>query len=161
MDEAKNLLLREIERSPSPYYFMSSLASIAEKQDENVVALDWRRKAYENSVGSATRFQWGANYVRAVIRLQPDNEILIQTTAIALLDELQSNSDVFAGRNFRVLMSLNQQLNSWQAERGPTLLAEFKTTIDRRCQEQEKGSVKATNCATLESQRSDISNPVR
>ena len=149
MDEAKNLLLREIERSPSPYYFMSSLAAIAEKQDNTAEALDWRRKAYENSVGSATRFQWGANYVRAITRLQPDNEALIQTTAIALLDELQSNSDVFAGRNFRVLVSLNKQLNSWQAERKQTLLAEFRTTIDRRCQQQVRGSLEATNCASL------------
>ncbi len=149
VDEAKSLLLRELERSASPYYFMSSLASIAEKEDNIVEALNWRRKAYENAVGSATRFQWGANYVRAIIRLSPDDEALIQTTAIVLLDEVQSSSDVFAGRNFQVLRSLNEQLSSWQTEREQTLLAEFRMAIDRRCQHQAKGSTEASNCASL------------
>jgi len=147
--EAKALLMKELERSPSPYYFMSSLASIAEREQDFTLALDWRQKAYANSTGSATRFQWGANYVKAIIRLQPDNESLIQTTSMSLLDELQISSDVFAGRNFRVLRSLNKQLIAWQADRAQTLLADFRTSLDRRCQELKTGSQEATNCASL------------
>ena len=150
-NEAKELLLRELELSKSPYYFMSSLASLAEKENNIDEALEWRKKAYESARGNATRFQWGASYIRAIIRLQPENETGIQSLSIALLDELENSADAFAGRNFRILQSLNKQLSKWQADKAKELLVEFKISIDERCREQIDGSLEATNCIMLTS----------
>jgi len=154
MEEAKALLTKELERSESPYYFMSSLGSIAEKEKDFDLALDWRRKAYEASTGPATRFQWGANYVRALIRLQPDNPKLISDTAIALFDELPSSNDAFVGRNFRVLRSLNKKLTAYktgngEAEHDEAETDAFTTSLEHKCQQQTAESIAAVNCASL------------
>ena len=61
----------------------------------------------------ATRFQWGANYVRSIIRLQPDQHELIINTSLKLFDVLDNSKEAFAGRNFRVLRSLSGKLDEW------------------------------------------------
>ncbi len=147
--EAEQLLLRELDRSKSPFYFMSSLAALAEKQDKFEESIGWYKKAYDNSVGAATRFQWGANYIAAVIRLQPEREEHIVLTSSALLEELEGSSEAFAGRNFRVLRRLNQNLDDWAAEKPVPTLAKFRDIISNRCQQQLAGSSEAENCAAL------------
>ena len=128
---------------------MNSLASIAEEQGNIAEAIQWHRQAYESSVGSATRFQWGASYVKALVRLQPEDDTLILNTAIALVTELEQTSGVFAGRNFRRLVSLNTQLNNWQSEKEPALLADFNEMISHQCTAQTEGSLEAENCRSL------------
>jgi len=147
--EAEQLLLSELNRSKSPYYFMSSLASLAEKQDKIEESIAWYKKAYNSSVGSATRFQWGANYIAALIRLQPEREEHISSAATLLLNEFENSSDVFAGRNFRVLKRLNENLGKWQTEKQITSLVIFTDTIHQRCQQQVSDSTAAENCASL------------
>jgi thioredoxin-related protein len=149
MTEAKSLLTKELDRSPSPYYFMSSLGGIAEKEANFDLAIEWRRKAFEASVGRATRFQWGANYVAALIRLKPEDPELILSTAIALFDELESGQDAFVGRNFRVLRSLNKKLIAYKGAKEDVTLTAFTASIENRCQEQQSSSIAATNCASL------------
>ena len=149
VSEAKQLLLSELDRSKSPYYFMSSLAALAEKQDKIEESITWYKKAYDNSVGAATRFQWGANYIAALIRLQPEREEHILVTSSALLEEIEGSSEVFAGRNFRVLKRLDQNLDEWGAEKSAPTLAKFRDIIGDRCQQQLAGSSEAENCATL------------
>jgi thioredoxin-related protein len=154
-DDARLLLLAELEKSESPYYFMSSLSSLAEDQENIEEALDWRRKAYETSMGAATRFQWGASYVRTIIRLAPEDHDLITTTAILLFDDLAGEQDVFAGRNFRVLRSLNLQLTKWQAEQEQkSLAATFQSRIQTLCEKQIAASLERDNCDSLKSGKS-------
>jgi thiol-disulfide isomerase/thioredoxin len=152
-DEARVLLLAELEKSASPYYFMSSLSSLAEKAENIDEALEWRRKSYESSGGAATRFQWGANYVRTIIRLTPENHELIMTTSLALFDELQAGEEVFAGRNFRVLRSLNRKLVAWQEDRAQKALVDtFQLRISTLCEKQEADSIEKVNCESLSEQ---------
>ncbi len=149
-DDAATLLLAELERSESPYYFMSSLSSLAEKKENKQEALDWRRKAYETSVGSATRFQWGANYVRTIIRLTPEDHDLITAISIGLFDELAADEEVFAGRNFRILRSLNRQLADWQTQQEQeSLAAAFKSRIQVMCEKQTAATLEKDNCDSL------------
>lgn len=149
-DEARALLLAELEKSAAPYYFMSSLGSLAEKQEKPDEAVDWYRRAYEASEGAATRFQWGASYVRALIRLKPEEKDLILTSAESLFDELQSEQEVFSGRNFRVLRSLKNNLAEWQEDNEATRLAErFVAQIATMCEHQQEGSLEKENCESL------------
>ncbi len=162
VSEAKTILLAELEKSNAPYYFMSSLSAIAEKDGDDKSAIDWQRKAYESSQGAATRFQWGASYVRTLIRLTPENEALIVTTATALLSDIDSGEDTFSGRNFRVLRSMTKSLRQWsednlledsdidrEEDTGDGLIGSYNKLIERRCETQIAGSAAQKNCATL------------
>ena len=162
VSEAKAILLTELEKSTAPYYFMSSLSSIAENDGDDETALDWRRKAYESSQGAATRFQWGANYVRTLIRLTPEDDRLIVTTAMTLLLDIDSEEDTFSGRNFRVLRSMTKSLRQWAEENAlgdsntdeentnsTGLIGSYNKLIETRCKAQESGTTALENCATL------------
>lgn len=150
-EDAKALLTAELDRSSSAYYFMSSLSAIAEKEKDFTTALAWRQKAFETSKGSATRFQWGASYVRALLRMTPEDEATITQVAVSLLTEMDSNNELFAGRNFRILRSLNSSLHQWQEERSNTLLANFDATITQRCATLDVKSRAQENCKSLPS----------
>ncbi|MFT7245616.1 MAG: thioredoxin-related protein [Candidatus Azotimanducaceae bacterium] len=149
MDEAKTLLTSELERSKSPYYFMSSLSALAEKEGDIPTALAWRKKAYKSSTGSATRFQWGASYVRSLLRMTPEDEGTITQISMALFSEMKSDKELFAGRNFRVLRSLNLALHAWQDERSASLLADFDQAIISRCDALLLDSPAMQNCKSL------------
>jgi thioredoxin-related protein len=150
VDKAEALLLAELEKSKAPYYFMSSLGSLMEKQDRTDEAVEWYRKSYEASEGAATRFQWGASYVRAIIRLKPDDEKTILDTSEALFSDLSGEDEVFTGRNFRVLRRLNSALDEWKAESTEAQLAErFVSRIQNLCASQPEGSLEKENCESL------------
>lgn len=149
-DKARELLLAELERTPSPYYSMSGLGSLAEDQGNNQEALDWYRKAYEASKGTATRLQWGASYVRALIRLSPEQGELIVSTADSLIDELPSTDDLFSGRNFRVIKRLNDQMIAWQEEKGSQASTRvYLARIESLCKAESEGSIQKQNCVSL------------
>lgn len=148
VNDAKDLLLAELEKSASPYYFMSGLGSLAEKDNNFEEALAWRKKAYENSVGVATRFQWGANYVLAMIRMAPEDHQAIAVGASALLSEFDVSAELFAGRNFRILKRLNENLRSWRQEQKPETLA-FEPEVEKLCDDQKESSLQQQNCRSL------------
>ncbi len=155
-DDARALLLAELDKSESPYYFMSSLAGLAEKQENTVDALQWRKRAYESAVGAATRFQWGANYVRALIRLTPDDQTLIVGTSMKLFDDLGAEQEIFAGRNFRILRSLNSQLSQWQQEiTDDNIVQAFTVRLKAMCEHQTQQSLEKENCESLYNLQSD------
>lgn len=152
-DEAEKMLIAELETSHSAYYFMSSLAGLCEKQERFDEAIKWSKQAYEASQGGATRFQWGANYVRSIIRMQPDQNDLIVATSIDLFKVLESSDEVFAGRNFRVLRSLNEKLKEWQEaqeeKNNQVSLTPFNKKIEALCSEQESSTQESKNCNSL------------
>lgn len=113
---ARELLLREIERSEEPYYFMSGLAELAEAEGDNVAALNWLKRAHEASRGPATRFQWGRAYVSGLIRLTPEDGDAIESETIALFTELGADRNAFYHRNARVMSRLEQQLREWNTD---------------------------------------------
>ena len=52
---------------------MSDMGHICEELGREDEALDWYERAYHESKGPATRFQWGTSYLLAVMRLAPDD----------------------------------------------------------------------------------------
>lgn len=146
--DAQLLLLAELDKSVSPYYFMSGLASLAEKDEKFEEAVDWRRKAYEHSVGEATRFQWGTSYVLAMIRMSSEEETTINTQAIELLAAFSDSSELFSGRNFRTLRRLNKNLQKWQLPQGSVATA-FHEQIKAFCAVQIEESTESQNCRSL------------
>ncbi len=149
-DKARAITLAEIERSPTPWYFMSTLGSMAEKEGKPDEAIAWFRHAYERSEGTATRFQWGASYVRGLIRLMPEGQDLIFATLDTLFAELANEDDVLTGRNFRVLSTLHEQLEPWKGEAtSAEPVARFTARIDSLCGKQAENSIEKENCQQL------------
>jgi thiol-disulfide isomerase/thioredoxin len=118
-DEAKQLLLAELDKSKQPYYFMVGLADLEEEAGNKEAAIDWLKRAYDSSTGPATRFQWGTYYVNGLLEMAPDDVAGIRTATVSVVRELEK------GRAF-------YQRPKAQLERLETKLEAWGTTPERR-----------------------------
>ncbi|MCZ6715450.1 MAG: thioredoxin family protein [Gammaproteobacteria bacterium] len=117
MDEkATELLTLEIEKSHSPFYFMLDLAELAARAGKTDEAVDWLRRAYDESSGSATRFQWGYNYLVGLLELVPTKTSLIENEAIRVFDELDGQGNAFYQRTKDRLGRLDGRFREWNAD---------------------------------------------
>jgi hypothetical protein len=94
---------------------MSELASNAKKRGDKAGALRWYREAFERSEGPATRLQWGAGYVSALVELSPDDEAAIERTTTQLWREAAAQPDAFYERSGRSLQRVGTRLKKWSA----------------------------------------------
>ncbi|MBV8466783.1 MAG: thioredoxin family protein [Burkholderiales bacterium] len=116
LDESDKLLLAELSHSHSPYYLMLELAANAKKRGDKAAALDWYEKAYNGSEGTATRLQWGVNYISGVIDLAPTDDARLDKAATSVLGELGSVKNAFYERNTRYLTKLVTRLGEWNKD---------------------------------------------
>jgi thiol-disulfide isomerase/thioredoxin len=113
MSESDALLTRELARSQTPYYYMLGLAANAKKRGDKAAALAWHEKAYAAADGPATRLQWGASYVGALVELAPQDPQRIETAASRVIGELEAKPDTFFGRNQKSLERMGKRLAAW------------------------------------------------
>jgi protein disulfide-isomerase len=110
--QAFEINLREAERSPSPYYYLGTLGDLAESMGRGEEALSWHAKAYASARGAATRFQWGSDYLLAVLRLAPDDSERVRETGFAVLGELDAPDAIYRRSRTR-LLKLDAALRDW------------------------------------------------
>jgi thioredoxin-related protein len=110
------LLKSNLTKSHSPYYLMSQLASNAKKLGKKDEALSWYQQAYDKSVGPATRLQWGAGYVSALIDLAPQDAPRIEKAAAQIFTEAGKDAGALHDRSGRSLQRLGKKLVSWNAD---------------------------------------------
>lgn len=115
MAESDALLEANLARSHSPYYLMSQLAGNAKRRGDAQGALAWYERAFDASVGPATRLQWGASYVNALVDLAPDDAARIERAASKVFAEAAAQPDAFYERSGRSLQKIGQRLASWSA----------------------------------------------
>jgi thiol-disulfide isomerase/thioredoxin len=115
--DSDRLLEAELKRSHSPYYAMLSLASNAKLRGDKTAALGWYERAYRESKGVATRVQWGATYVNALVELAPDDTARIERGARSVFGEVAGQPDAFYERTARALERMSGKLLAWN--RGP------------------------------------------
>ena len=113
LDDSDKLLNAELARSHSPYYFMLGLAANAKKRGDKKTALDWYEKAYAAAKGDATRLQWGASYVSALIDLSPDDTPRIEKAVQTVIGGLKPTPDTFYDRSRRALERIGKKLAEW------------------------------------------------
>jgi thiol-disulfide isomerase/thioredoxin len=113
--ESDALLKSSLSKSHSPYYLMSELGANARKQGRTAEALDWYRQAYEKSEGPATRVQWGASYLSALIDLAPQDDKRIEDVAKGVFTEAAAQSNAFSQRSGRSLQRVGTKLAKWNA----------------------------------------------
>jgi hypothetical protein len=105
----------ELATARAPYYYMADLGVIEEKRGHAAAALAWYERAYKESTGVATRFQWGARYLSALLRLAPTDHARIRDTGIAVLGELDG-PDRIQARTRSGLEKLDKRLKRWNSQ---------------------------------------------
>jgi len=115
VDEARALLLAELDRSKQPYYFMPGLASIEQEAGNFPAAIDWLARGYAEATGPATRFQWGAYYLAGLLEMAPQDEERIAAETLRVIGELESTR-AFYHRPKAQLERLQVKLQEWNGD---------------------------------------------
>jgi thioredoxin-related protein len=145
-DEAKTLLLAELDKSKQPYYFMVSLADIEQRAGNTDAAIDWLKKAHDATKGPATRFQWGYYYVAGLMEMTPGNTQLIHDATVALIDELQNSGGLYH-RPKAQLKRLEKRLIEWsETNEHEAALAEIRVSVMQVCSTASRQDEARTTC---------------
>jgi len=111
--ESDALLKANLSKSHSPYYLMSDLAINAKKRGDKTEALHWYEAAFDKSEGPATRLQWGASYIEALVDLAPQDAARIEKATGQLFSEAAKQPDAFYQRSGRALQKVSTKLLAW------------------------------------------------
>jgi thiol-disulfide isomerase/thioredoxin len=114
-EDANRLLVAELEKSKSPYYFMLDLAELARKAGREDEAVEWLARAYAGAQGPATRFQWGYSYLVGLLEMTPEDTARIERVGLEVLGELDDSPDAFYQRTRMRLEQLSTKLLEWGA----------------------------------------------
>jgi hypothetical protein len=148
--EASALLEANLARSHSPYYFMSGLAVLAQRHGDRAGALRWYGSAWEKSEGPATRLQWGARYVVALVELAPTDETAIETTAARVLDEAAAQPDAFYERSGRSLKRLAKTVRDWNGKGAhAAAFARFDARLEALCGKLDAADAQRATCEAV------------
>jgi thiol-disulfide isomerase/thioredoxin len=111
-EEAKTMLLAELERSKQPYYFMTGLADIEQQAGNHEAAIGWLARGYDEARGPATRFQWGTYYIVGLLEMTPEDEERIAAETVRVVGELGATR-AFHQRPKAQLARLQKRLEEW------------------------------------------------
>lgn len=114
--ESDALLKANLAKSHSPYYLMSQLAGNARQLGRNDEALRWYELSYTKSEGPATRLQWGAGYISALVDLAPQDAARIERVAQQLFSEAAKDPAAFHERSARSLQRVGRKLAEWNKD---------------------------------------------
>lgn len=145
--EANTLLVAELAKSKSPYYFMLDLAELAQKAGREAEAVDWLARAYAGAQGPATRFQWGYNYLVGVLEMTPDDVARVERVGLEVIGELAGSPDAFYQRTRMRLEQLSEQLLEWgqTPDRAP-VVEKLRSRSGEICKGLPEGDAGRRNC---------------
>ncbi len=148
--ESETLLKANLAKSHSPYYLMSQLGSNARKQGKTAEALQWYGQAFDKSEGPATRLQWGAGYLAALVDLAPQDGARIEKTANQLFTEAGKDAGAFEGRSVRSLQRVSTKLVSWNADgKQAATLGRLQKQLDGICPKVDAAEGQRAACQAL------------
>lgn len=148
--ESDAMLKANLAKSHSPYYLMLALASNAKTRGDTADALHWYEESFDKSEGPATRLQWGAGYLNALIELSPKDEPRIEKAASQLFAEAAKQPDAFYERSGRSLQRVGTRLQAWNkggAHRAA--MRRLQGQLDGVCSALDVNDPKRANCAAL------------
>ena len=148
--ESDALLKANLAKSHSPYYLMSELAGNAKKRGDTTEALHWYEEAFSKSEGPATRLQWGASYINAMVELAPQDEARIEKAAHQMLTEAAALPDAFYERSGRSLQRVGTRLRAWnKGGAHAASLKRLQARLDGICEALDAADPKRSNCESL------------
>jgi thiol-disulfide isomerase/thioredoxin len=116
-DGMYRMLVGEVRTAKAPFYYMVDLGELEEKRGHRSTALEWYQRAYRQSTGTATRFQWGYDYLTALLRLGPEDHERIRAVGIEVIAELSGPDRIHARTRVR-LEKLDVALRQWNTAHG-------------------------------------------
>ena len=127
-------------------YLMSGLAGNARKLGKRDEALRWYQQAFDKSEGPATRLQWGASYLGALVELAPQDAARIEKTSAQLITEAARDAGAFEGRSLRAMQRVSTRLVSWNVSGKQTAtLRRLQAKLDPLCAKVDAGQKSACN----------------
>lgn len=132
--QARQTLALGIERSRTPFYFMSGMGYVDREAGNNPGALAWYRKAWEATSKPADRARWGAGYVRRLVELAPEDTAEIERASSSLLGDMLSQErglEVYDG----LISRMADTLVEWSAAEGERekVLDALSNQVGSRC----------------------------
>lgn len=127
LDEAQELLTAELARSHAPFYFMHNLAAVAKRRGDHGAMLDWYEQAWQKAAGPATRLQWGATYLLALLDAATPDPERIGRAAEGIFAQAASMPDPASGRNRTQLQRIGTRLAAWPSD-DPRVFALLEAT---------------------------------
>jgi hypothetical protein len=129
---------------------MSGLAGNAKRRGDNAEALHWSREAWEKSEGPATRLQWGAGYLNALVDLSPADEKAIEGTTLQLWKEAATQPDAFEQRSGRSLQRVGKKLLAWsEGGKHAEPMARLRRELDTICAAPDRSDADRAACKAL------------
>jgi len=144
------LLRANLARSRSPYYLMSQLGGNARKLGRTDEALRWYQQAFETSEGPATRLQWGAGYVSALVELAPQDAPRIEKAVAQLITEAGQDRAAFYERSARSLQRVGGKLAGWNADgKYAASLERLRRQLEGVCGRLDTADAQRSTCDTI------------
>jgi thiol-disulfide isomerase/thioredoxin len=144
------LLKANLDKTQSPYYLMSQLAGNARKLGKTDEALRWYQRAYDSSEGPATRLQWGASYITALVDLAPADAVRIEKATAKLFSEAAQDKGAFHERSARALQRVGKKLGSWNADgKHAASIARLQAQLDGVCAKVSAGDGQRATCIAV------------
>ena len=141
------LLKANLEKSHSPYYLMSQLGGNARKLGHKDEALRWYEQAFARSEGPATRLQWGAQYVTALVELAPAEGARVERAVLGMIDDAARDKGAFDGRSARSLSRVGKQLMQWNRDgKHDAVLERLRAKLDPVCAKLEGDATARSAC---------------
>jgi thioredoxin-like negative regulator of GroEL len=154
-DESEALLRSNLARSHAPYYLMSQLGGVARKLGRTDDALNWYAQAFDKSQGPATRLQWGAGYLQALVDLAPGDAKRIEATAGKLFDEAARDSGAFYKRSAGSMKRVGRALTAWNKDGSRAAsLQRLQLRLGSLCRKVEVADDRQATCLALLGQAS-------
>ena len=133
-DRARETLQYGVENAQAPYYFMSGMAYLEQKEGNMDAALDWRRQAWENTRQPVHQISWGRGYLLRLLEQTPENTAEIQRVGSAVIGEILDFNDgveIYA----KSLDRLNTALEEWSSEDAQRIavLSALRQQVNTAC----------------------------
>jgi thioredoxin-related protein len=129
----RELLLAELEISSQPYYYMRDLADAELALGNGDRALEWLKRGWEESTGTATRFEWGYYYLTGLLDISPGDTDTIRRTTVRMIDELQDGGGFYHRPKIQ-LQRIEDALIEWSvAQSRPDALRAIHREVAAVC----------------------------
>jgi hypothetical protein len=148
--ESDALLKANLAKSHSPYYLMNQLGGNARKQGKTPEALNWYEQAWTKSEGPATRLQWGAGYLSALVELDPQADERIERTAASILEDAAKDKAAFYERSARSMKKWGSALQAWGQDAGnEAAMARLRSQLSGVCAKVDTADKQRATCESL------------
>lgn len=133
-EKARDLLTLEAGTSNTPHYYIGDLADVEEHLGNEARALELYAEAYRKAKGPASRFQWGYNWLDALLRLSPEDTATIEKAGLAVTGELDGPNRIHR-RTLSRLTRLDDALREWNTTPArAAVVAALKARVVQVCE---------------------------